>query len=139
MSISGKGRAPDSRALLGRHGQAEIVSATGAAITLSSALSSPGYSPVDLLYASVAGCLVLSVRIAASEMRLIDRLVEVRAEVKGRKAPHEPPRIAHLDIRIEVDGEFDDAERHALIERGEELCTVSNTLKNSPQFVVTRG
>ncbi len=136
MAISGKVRATGAQAVVGRSGQAGIVSATGATITLSSALSTPGYSPVDLLYAAVAGCLVLSVRIAAGEKHLLDRLTEVRASVTGRKAPDEPPRITHLDIRIEVDGDFDEATRRELIARGEELCTVSNTLKQGPEFVV---
>jgi uncharacterized OsmC-like protein len=138
MAVSGKVRATGARASVTRSGPAEIVSATGAKITLSSALSSPGYSPVDLMYAAVAGCLVLSVRIAASEMHLLDRLAEVRAAVSGRKAPDEPPRITHLDIGIEVEGDFDAATKAALIARGEELCTVSNTLKGSPEFVVSR-
>ena len=138
MAISGKVRATGAWATAGPSGQAEIVSATGAKITLSSALSTPGYSPVDLLYAAVAGCLVLSVRIAASEKHLLEKLREARAEVTGRKAPEAPPRITHLDIAMTVDGDFDEATKHALIERAEELCTVSNTVKQSPEFVVTR-
>ena len=137
MAISGKVRATGARATAGPTGPADIVSATGSTITLSSALSTPGYSPVDLLYAAVAGYLVLSVRIAASEKHLLDRLREARAEVTGRKAPDAPPRITHRDIVMTVDGDFEEA-KHALIERAEELCTVSNTVKQSPEFVVTR-
>jgi uncharacterized OsmC-like protein len=138
MAVSGKVRATGAKAVIGRTGQADIVSATGAKVTLSSALSTPGYSPVDLFYASIAGCIVLSVRIAASERHLLDKLTEVRAEVRGHKAAEPRPRITRLDITIEVDGDFDEATKHALIERGEELCTVSNTVREPPEFVTNR-
>jgi uncharacterized OsmC-like protein len=137
MAIKGKVRPTGARAEAGPTGQAEIVSATGARITLSASPSTPGYSPVDLLYAAVAGCLVQSLRIAASEMKVLDRLRHAHAEVNGRKAPDGPPRIAHIDIGIEVDGDFDEATKDALVARAKELCTVSNTLAGSPELVDT--
>jgi len=138
MATSGKERATGARAVAPLVGHGEVVSATGAKIDLSSALSAPGYSPVDLLYAAVAGCLALSARIAASEMHLLDQFVEARVAVTGRKALEPPRRISHLDVTIEIEGDFDEATKQALIERAEELCTVSNTLKGSPVFVVNR-
>jgi uncharacterized OsmC-like protein len=138
MAVSGKVRATGARAIAGPSGQAEVVSATGAKITLSAALSSPGYSPVDLLYAALAGCLVQSLRIAASEQQLLGRLRNVSADVKGRKAPDAPPRVTHLDIDISVEGDFDEATAEALIHRAEALCTVSNTLLGTTEFVVTK-
>ena len=133
-----KERATGASASVRRVGHGEVVSATGAKIEMSSALSAPGYSPVDFLYAAVAGCLALSARIAASEMHLLDQFVEARVAVTGRKAKEPPRRITHLDIAIEIEGDFDEATKHALIERAEELCTVSNTLRDSPVFVVNR-
>jgi uncharacterized OsmC-like protein len=124
-------------ARIGRTGRAEVTSATGARIELSSAVSTPGYSPVDLMYAGIAGCLAISLRSAASEAGVLDKLVSARIDVKGRKAPEGRSRITHFDIAVEIDGDFDDKTRHALIERAEELCTVSNTLRLSPHFVTT--
>ncbi len=121
-------------ATIGKTGAAEVTSATGARIELSSALSTPGFSPVDLLYASIAGCLVVSARIAASEMKILDRLAKVHVEVHGRKAAHAPSRIERLETRFEITGDFDEATRTALIARAEELCTVSNTIRNTPEF-----
>ncbi len=129
-------RATGATAVVERVGHGRVTSATGATVELSAALSSPGYSPVDLMYAAVAGCLAISARIAASEMHVLDRFVSANVAVSGRKATPPERRVTHLDIRIELDGDFDAATRHALIERAEELCTVSNTLKNSPEFVV---
>jgi uncharacterized OsmC-like protein len=69
-------------------------------------------------------------------MHVLDRFLSARVTVKGRKAVPPERRISHLDIGIEIEGDFDDATRAALIERAEQLCTVSNTLKNKPAFVV---
>jgi uncharacterized OsmC-like protein len=132
-------RATGATAVVERVGHGTVTSATGAALEMSAALSSPGYSPVDLMYAAVAGCLALSARIAASEMKLLDRFVSARASVHGRKAAPPERRVTHLDIRIDIEGDFDDATRHMLIARAEQLCTVSNTLKNAPEFVVNAG
>jgi uncharacterized OsmC-like protein len=129
-------RATGATSVVERVGHGTVTSATGATIEMSAALSSPGYSPVDLMYAAVAGCLALSARIAASEMHVLDRFLSARVTVKGRKAVPPERRISHLDIGIEIEGDFDDATRAALIERAEQLCTVSNTLKNKPAFVV---
>ena len=139
MAIGAKERATGAVARVERVGHGEVVSATGANIELSSALSTPGYSPVDLMYAAVAGCLALSARIAASEMHLLDQFVEAKVSVTGRKAKEPPRRITHFDIAIEIVGDFDHATKHALIERAEQLCTVSNTFRDSPVFVVNGG
>jgi uncharacterized OsmC-like protein len=138
MTTSGKERATGAHAVAPRVGHGEVVSATGAKLELSSALSTPGYSPVDLIYAAVAGCLALSARIAASELHVLDQFVEARVKVIGRKAKEPPRRITHFDIAIEIVGDFDDEMRQALIERAEELCTVSNTFRDGPAFVVNR-
>lgn len=132
-------RATGATAVVERVGHGAVTSATGATVELSAALSTPGFSPVDLMYAAVAGCLAVSARIAASEMRALDRFVSARVVVTGRKAAPPERRVTHLDIRIEIEGDFDEATRQALIERAEELCTVSNTLKNTPDFVVNGG
>jgi uncharacterized OsmC-like protein len=59
--------------------------------------------------------------------------------VKGDKAPDGPPRVARLRIEFEIDGDFDEATRAALIAEAEETCTVSNTIRAAPEFVtVTR-
>jgi uncharacterized OsmC-like protein len=120
-----------------RIGHGEVVSASGAKLDLSSAASAPGYSPIDLMYAAVAGCLALSARVAASELHVLDQFVEAKVTVTGRKTGEPPRRITHFDIAIQIVGDFDEETRHALIERAEELCTVSNTFRDIPAFVIS--
>lgn len=130
--VKAKPRQTGATAVLPRLGQPVVTSVTGGEIGVVTRPSEAGFSPLDLLYASLSACLVLSARIAASTLGVLDRLVEVRAEVKGDKAPEEPGRIERFHIEIEVVGDFDAATRAAIIAEAERICTVSNTLKGSP-------
>jgi uncharacterized OsmC-like protein len=130
-----KPRRTGATAVITPTGQAVVTSATGGEIGLNRAATDPAFSPLDLLYAAVAGCLVVSLRDAARRIGVIDRLRLGRAVVQGEKAPEGPPRVARLRIKFEIDGDFDDATRAALIAEAEETCTVSNTLREAPEFV----
>jgi uncharacterized OsmC-like protein len=129
-------RQQGATAMIARRGAATVRSDTGGEMALAGGVAEAGFSPLDLLFASVAGCLVVSARIAAGEMGILDRLGEARATVRGRKAADLPGRVERLDVEFEVSGDFDDATRKAIIARAEELCTVSNTLKRPPEFAV---
>ncbi|MFC2252029.1 OsmC family protein [Labrys portucalensis] len=133
MSIAKvKPRQTGATAVLSRLGQPVVTSATGGEIGVVTRPSEAGFNPLDLLYASLSACLVLSARIAASNLGVLDRLGEVRAEVKGEKAADEPSRIERFHIAIEVSGDFDEATKAAIIADAERICTVSNTLKGHP-------
>ncbi|RVM14799.1 OsmC family protein [Sinorhizobium meliloti] len=123
---------------LGRTGFPHVTSLTGGELDIVTSPSQPGFGPLDLLYASLASCLVLSARIAASRFGVLDRLTEVTVKVTGEKAHDEPSRVARFDIAFVIKGDFDDTVRHAIMEAAEEeICTVSNTLRGSPDFVST--
>jgi uncharacterized OsmC-like protein len=130
-----KPRETGATAVIAPTGQAVVTSATGGDITLNRAATDPAFSPLDLLYAAVAGCLVVSLRDAARRTGVIGRLRSARAIVHGDKAPDGPPRVTRLRIKFEVDGDFDEATRAALIAEAEETCTVSNTIRAAPEFV----
>ncbi|MDK1491345.1 OsmC family protein [Sinorhizobium sp. 7-81] len=122
-------------AVVGRTGFPHVTSVTGGELDIVTSPSQPGYGPLDLLYASLASCLVLSARIAASRYGVLDRLAEVSAKVTGEKAHDEPSRVARFDIEFSIKGDFDDTVRHAIAEAAEnEICTVSNTLRGNPAF-----
>ncbi|KJF68499.1 OsmC family protein [Rhizobium nepotum] len=122
---------------LGRLGRPDVVTATGGALTVMTGASEPGFNPVDLLYSSLAACLALSARIAASRMGLLDGFEKVTVHVSGEKADEEPSRIVRFDIRIEIAGGFDEATRIAIAHMAEDICTVSNTLKGDAEFVLS--
>ena len=131
-----KVRPTGATATIARTGHPEVSSVTGGALTVVTRPSEPGFNPLDLLYASLSACLALSARIAASELGVIDRFEGARATVTGDKAAEEPARVERLRIEFAIDGDFDPAAKAAIIERAERICTVSNTLKTAPEFVV---
>ncbi|RVG81220.1 OsmC family peroxiredoxin [Sinorhizobium meliloti] len=131
-------RETGATAVVGCTGFPHVTSLTGGELDIVTSPSQPGFGPLDLLYASLASCLVLSARIAASRFGVLDRLTEVTVKVTGEKAHDEPSRVARFDIAFVIKGDFDDTVRHAIMEAAEEeICTVSNTLRGSPDFVST--
>lgn len=128
-------RAVGARATLKAKELPVITSETGGSLDVVTSVSEPGFNPLDLLYSSLAACIVLSARIAASRLKVLDSLDEVRVHVTGEKSHEEPFRIVRFDIDVEIDGDIDDATRHQVIELAEEICTVSNTLRGDADFV----
>jgi uncharacterized OsmC-like protein len=130
-----KTRQAGAAATLSRAGRPQIVTDTGGTLDVATRPTEPGFSPLDLLYASLASCLVLSARIAASRLGMLDRLDRVRVHVTGEKAEDEPSRIERLEIVFEIEGDLDEAARRAIAEAAEgDICTVSNTLRRPPRF-----
>ena len=130
-----KPRQTGATAVIAPTGQPVVTSATGGEITLNRAATDPAFSPLDLLYAAIAGCLAVGIRDAARRTGVLDRLRSARVEVKGDKATDGPQRVVRLKIKFEIDGDFDEATRAALIAEAEETCTVSNTIRATPEFV----
>lgn len=112
-----------------------VTSDTGGVLDIVTAVSEPGFSPLDLIYASLSACIALSARMAAARLGVAERLGEVRVRVTGEKAADEPSRVERFIIEIEIDGQLDDETKHRIVEAAEEICTVSNTLRGAPQFV----
>jgi uncharacterized OsmC-like protein len=130
-----KPRQTGATAVVGPSGQPVVTSATGGEITLNRAATDPAFSPLDLLYAAIAGCLAVGIRDAARHLGVTEKLRSGRVIVGGDKASDGPQRVARLRIRFEIDGDFDEATRAALIAEAEETCTVSNTIRTTPEFV----
>ncbi|MEP7454277.1 OsmC family protein [Phyllobacterium sp. SB3] len=128
-------RAVGARAILKAKELPVITSETGGNLNVVTSVSEPGFNPLDLLYSSLAACIVLSARIAASRLQVSDRLDEVRVHVTGEKSHEEPFRIVRFDIDVEIAGDLDDATKHQVMELAEEICTVSNTLRGDADFV----
>ncbi|RWX78329.1 OsmC family peroxiredoxin [Neorhizobium lilium] len=136
-TIKTKQRPIGAKAVLDRFGHPHIVSKTGGELNVVTGASEPGFNPLDLLFSSLAACLVLSARIAASRLDLIHRFSGAKADVTGEKSPEEPFRIARFIIEFTVDGDLDDNEKVQIVRLAEEICTVSNSLKSVPEFALT--
>nr|CAD6605469.1 OsmC family peroxiredoxin [Rhizobium sp. Khangiran2] len=129
-------RAASATARLGRTGR-PVVTSGGKTIDVAPAGLDPGFTPIDLLYSPLASCLAISARIAASELRLLDRLEVVTVQVAGEKAEDGPGRIGEIFCELAVKGSLDPAQLAQIAKRAEEICTVSNTLRQSPAMCVT--
>ncbi|CAD7054129.1 OsmC family peroxiredoxin [Pseudorhizobium endolithicum] len=132
-----KHRPVGATAVLGPTGRPTITTPTGGSMEAITVGSDPGFNPLDLLYASLATCLAISARIAASELGLLDRITMVRVQVIGEKAPETPSRVLRIASTLALEGDLDTAQRCAIAEHAERICTVSNTLARSPELTVT--
>jgi len=139
--VPGRIRTRETGALaeVGRLGAPLVTSVTGGAMPIATRPSEAGFSPLDLLFAALAGCLVVSARSAAGELGLLDRFEAATAHVRGQKAEEGPSRIEAFHVELSVAGDLDDAERSRIIARAEQLCTVSNTLAGAPRIVLRHG
>lgn len=115
-----------------RNGHPRVTSRTGGEIGVVTGASEEGFNPLDLMFASLSACLVLSARIAASKLSLLDRFDGASADVMGEKSSEEPYRIERFIVEITIDGDLTEEERRHIIHMAEDICTVSNTLKMPP-------
>jgi uncharacterized OsmC-like protein len=133
-----KPRSVGATAVLGRTGLPHVTSATGGGLDIVTGPSQPGFNPLDLLYSSLSACLVLSARIAASRMGILDKIAEITADVTGEKATEGLSRVQKFNIVFTIKGEIDEETRQAIARAAEdEICTVSNTIRGNPQFATT--
>jgi uncharacterized OsmC-like protein len=138
QEVKVKTRPTGASAVLGRNGFPHVTSVTGGEIDIVTGASQPGFNPLDLLYASLSACLVLSARIAASRMGVLDKIELITVDVTGEKAHEGLSRVEKFNIAFKVEGEIDEETRSAIISAAEdEICTVSNTIRGNPEFVTT--
>lgn len=117
-------------ATLPRDRQGEIVAKSGARALLANLASEDGFTPLEFMDAALAGCLVLSVRIAARKLGWMERLVRVDVDVTHEKAPDGPSRVATFLSSFDIEGDFSEDERATLIVEAHRLCTVGNTFEH---------
>lgn len=122
-------------AAIDAEGKGELSAASGAVAPLAYSPSMAGLNPLELLDASLAGCLAISVRLAARKLGLTDRLGAVRVEVVGSKAATSPSRIARQVCRFDIEGDLTQDERLALQAEAHALCTIGHTLAGDVEIV----
>jgi uncharacterized OsmC-like protein len=133
-----KTRQTGATAVVGRTGFPHVTTVTGGELDIVTGPSQPGFNPLDLLYSSLSACLVLSARMAASQLGVLDKLTEVSAAVTGEKAHEGLSRVETFNIAFTIKGDFDDETREAIARAAEdEICTVSNTIRGNPSFSTT--
>lgn len=85
-----------------------------------------GLSPSDLLLASLASCITISMRMAAQQMGLDLGALSVSAS--ATKATDLPNRFARLSVDAVCSVPVPPAQHDELLRRTKAICTVSNTL-----------
>jgi uncharacterized OsmC-like protein len=85
--------------------------------------------PVEYLLLSVAACFAQSCRTAGSMLGAPPLSLEVVA--RGEKLPGLPNRLAGIEIHAEIEP-LDEAGREAIISEAKRLCTVANTVLQTP-------
>jgi len=134
VELKVKARPIGATAMLGRLGHPQVTSDTNGSVDVVTGASEVGFNPLDLMFSSLAACLVLSARIAASKLGILDRFRHVDVHVTGEKAHESPSRITHFIIDMKIEGDFSPEEKAEIAHMAEDICTVSNTLKGTPEF-----
>ncbi|MBB3656203.1 putative OsmC-like protein [Rhizobium sp. BK650] len=136
--LKARPRPTGANAVLGRTGFPHVRSVTGGEIDIVTSPSQPGFNPLDLLYSSLSACLVLSARMAASQLGILDKITEITADVTGEKAAEGLSRVAKFNISFSIKGDIDEETRRKIAHMAEdEICTVSNTIRSTPEFATT--
>ncbi|MBT9370150.1 OsmC family protein [Rhizobium sp. CSW-27] len=137
VEIKMKTRVTGATATMAARGHASLVSETGGALDVTTGVSDPGFNPLDMLYASLAACLVLSVKGAVVQLHLLDGFESVTAHVTGEKAHEGPSRVAAIRADIRIAGPYTEEQRAEIVTLAKKLCTVSNTLSVLPEISVS--
>ena len=83
-------------------------------------------SPADLVLASLANCIAISMRMAASQMAL--ELGTLDLSAIAIKAVDLPNRFGRFEVSIRTGAAVDAGIAHELLARTKDICTISNTL-----------
>lgn len=114
-----------------------ITTEAGHQVTGALSPQAQGMSPSDLLLASVASCILISMRMAAQQMGL--QLGDLTVTAHATKALDAPNRFAQLDVDAHTTVALDSDVVPRLVERTKSLCTVSNTLSAGVSLSLTAG
>ena len=94
--------------------------------TLDRSSHPPDGTPIDMLLASLAYCMVRSVEWAAKDQGAA--LQPFSVKVLGAKAPNQPGRIEVMTVTLIGDLVDDPTTARQIIKMAKAICTVSNTL-----------
>ena len=83
-------------------------------------------SPSDLLMASLATCIAISMRQTAKAMSM--QLVVLEVSTLAVKATDLPSRFGRFEVVIRTGSPVDASKTEELLTRTKEMCTVGNTL-----------
>lgn len=120
---------------LDKEGQGKVEAQSGTNVALAAMAREEGMTPLELMDAALAGCLVLSARIAARKFGWQDRLQGVSVDVTHTKGEGAPSRIAEFACDFTIRGDFTEEERRQLIAESHAVCTVGNTLERGASIV----
>lgn len=136
MEFKVKYRETGATATLAERGKATLTTPTGGALDVVTAVAEPGFNPVDLLCASLASCLVLSIKGAVVKLHMLEMFKGTEVSVVAIKAHDGPARVERLEAAVRIGGDFTETQRAEILALAKDLCTISNTLTQLPLVVV---
>jgi putative redox protein len=94
-----------------------------------------GFTPMQLLLISAAGCMAMDVVSILRKKRL--PLEQFRVEMQGDRADSHPKRFTEMRFVYTAVGKIPQADLDEAIRMSEEkYCSVSATLKNAPRMII---
>ncbi len=104
----------------------------GRPLTQSTPATLDDVSPVQYLLISIASCFALSCRAVLSRRNLRQNCFEVVAVGEKARAPATESRLTHISVVAIFGGGITEAEAKLITEQAQPLCTVTNTILESP-------
>ena len=98
------------------------------------AATGEGLCPVEFLLLSAAGCMALSVKAAA--LAAGKPLSVIRVTAAATKCGDAPSRLSDVDLQIALVPALTHGESAQLIAAAQQLCTVTNTVRDSARLAV---
>jgi uncharacterized OsmC-like protein len=102
-----------------------------------SSASSESATPSDLIMASLASCIAISLEMAAQKMKIETGRIAV--EIDAAKALDLPSRFGRFNAIVQLEKVEDDALANKLIKQAKEMCTVSHTLNAEVEISLDGG
>ena len=95
-----------------------------------------GLNPKELIESSIGMCLLIVIQ------RMLDRdniqvKEDIMVEVHAKKAEESPSRFDCFEVNIILPDQLSEPYKHKLIKSAEKACTISNTVKEGAEVIVT--
>jgi uncharacterized OsmC-like protein len=112
-------------------GQMQIINEAGIQVKGSRTPNSEGLSPRELLEASVALCVTITIQKVLERDQIEYDPTQLEVDVVATKeADPQANQFSHLHVKVRLPDSLDEAYRRKLITIAERGCTIGNTLKS---------
>ncbi|MBB6675660.1 OsmC family protein [Cohnella nanjingensis] len=94
--------------------------------------ASTAWTPIELMEASLGLCVAKSLNLAMAQDGIEADRFDV--SVSSAKATSGAPRLANMELKVELPELFDPDYRDKLLQHASRICTIGNTLKKGSEI-----